>query len=264
MNKQDIFAETYGGVRQLVERLRGPDGCPWDKEQTPATLKHLFLEECYELVEAIEEDDTDKLIEELGDVFFHLAFQIQIAAESKRFTQEEVFSNLLGKLVRRHPHVFGDTQMDDPSEAVPRWDAIKRNELEGSDRSILDGVPKAMPALSYAQAVQGRAARMGFDWDDFQGVVDKIAEEVRELGEADSPEAKESEMGDLLFSMVNAARWMGAESENALRQTNTRFYKRFTTMERLSRERGVTFEDLPLDQKEALWEEAKKLEEQNF
>jgi tetrapyrrole methylase family protein/MazG family protein len=151
--------------------------------------------------------------------------------------------------------------MDDPSEAVPKWDAIKRKELEGSNRSILDGVPKAMPALSYAQAVQGRAARMGFDWDDFQGVVDKIAEEVRELGEAESPEAKEREMGDLLFSMANAARWMGAESENALRGTNTRFYKRFTTMERLSRERGLRFEDLPLDQKEALWEEAKALEE---
>ena len=260
MNKQDIFDETYGGVRQLVERLLGPDGCPWDKEQTPATLKHLFLEECYELVEAIDEDDTDKMIEELGDVFFHLAFQIQIAADAKRFTQEDVFANMLGKLVRRHPHVFGDTQIE-ADEAVTRWDAIKRKELEGSDRSILDGVPKAMPALSYAQAVQGRAARMGFDWDDSQGVVDKIAEEVRELGEADSPEAKEREMGDLLFSMVNAARWMGAESENALRGTNTRFYKRFTTMERLSRERGISFEDLPLDQKEALWEEAKAIEE---
>ena len=261
MNKQDIFAETYSGVHQLVQRLIGPDGCPWDKEQTPATLKHLFLEECYEFVEAIDEDDTDKMIEELGDVFFHLAFQIQIAAKAKRFTHEDVFANLLGKLVRRHPHVFGDAQMDDPSEAVPKWDAIKRKELEGSDRSILDGVPKAMPALSYAQAVQGRAARMGFDWDDFQGVVDKIAEEVRELGEAESPEAKEREMGDLLFSMANAARWMGAESENALRGTNTRFYKRFTTMERLSRERGLRFEDLPLDQKESLWEEAKALEE---
>jgi tetrapyrrole methylase family protein/MazG family protein len=261
MNKQDIFDENYDGVGQLVQRLLGPDGCPWDKEQTPETLKHLFLEECYELVEAIDEDDTDKLIEELGDVFFHLAFQIQIAAKSKRFTAQDVFSNLLGKLVRRHPHVFGDTKMDDPTDAVPQWDAIKRKELEGSDRSILDGVPKAMPALSYAQAVQGRAARMGFDWEDFQGVVDKVAEEVRELGEAESSEAKEREMGDLLFSMVNAARWMGAESENALRGTNTRFYKRFTTMERLSRERGLTFEDIPLDEKEALWEEAKALEE---
>lgn len=260
MNHQEIFPETYEGVRQLVARLRGPDGCPWDAEQTPASLKHLLLEECYELIEAIEEDDTDKLVEELGDVFFHLAFQVQIAAEGGRFTHKDVFANALGKLVRRHPHVFADAQMDDPAEAVPRWDAIKRQELEGSDRSILDGVPRAMPALSYAQAVQGRAARMGFDWEDFQGVVDKIAEEVRELAEADGPESREREMGDLLFSMVNAARWMGAESETALRRTNARFYNRFTTMERLCRERGLSFEDLPLDDKERLWEEAKALE----
>jgi tetrapyrrole methylase family protein/MazG family protein len=261
MTNYKKFPETYEGVRLLVERLRGPDGCPWDREQTPDSLKHLLMEECYELLEAIEEDDTGKLVEELGDVLFHVALQIQIATESARFTQEDVFGSLLEKLVRRHPHVFGDATMDDPSEAVPRWDALKRQELAGSDRSILDGVPRAMPALSYAQAVRDRAARMGFEWESYSGVLDKIAEELRELYEATSADEKEHELGDVLFSVVNAAAWLDVEAETALRHANSRFYRRFVTMERLSRERGLSFEELPLDRKEELWQEAKALEE---
>ncbi|MDP7532898.1 MAG: nucleoside triphosphate pyrophosphohydrolase [SAR202 cluster bacterium] len=254
------FPSTYEGVRQLVERLRGPDGCPWDREQTSESLKHLLLEECYELVEAIEENDPSKMVEELGDVFLHLALQIQIGTEAGRFTGDQVFGGMVDKYVRRHPHVFGNDRMDDASEAVPRWDELKRKEREDSTKSTLDDLPKGMPALSYARAVQDRAARMGFDWEDYRGVIDKVSEELRELEDAESSEERESELGDILFSVVNASRWLGAEAETALRLSNRRFYTRFTTMERLCRERGESFKDLPLERKEQLWEEAKAIE----
>ena len=150
--------------------------------------------------------------------------------------------------------------MEDAEDAVPRWDQIKRQEMAGTGRSILDGVPKAMPAMGYAQAVQGRAARMGFDWDDYAGVLDKVVEELRELEEAESDDAREMELGDLLFSLVNASRWLGIEAETALRRANRRFYSRFTTMERLARSRNLDFESLSLDAKERLWQEAKQSE----
>ena len=252
------FPSSFEGIQQLVATLRSPGGCPWDREQSADSLKHLFLEECYELVEAIEEGDVEKIAEELGDVLFHGASQIQIAEEQGDFSGSDVFRQVIEKLVRRHPHVFGDVVMDDAAEAVPRWDQIKRQEMVGTDRSILDGVPKAMPSMGYAQAVQGRAARMGFDWDDYAGVLDKVAEELQELEAVENDDARESELGDLLFSVVNASRWLGIEAETALRRSNRRFYSRFTTMERLARERGLDFESLSLDAKEELWQEAKR------
>ena len=258
MSQDHDFPSSFDGLRQLTDRLRGPDGCPWDREQTPETLKHLFLEECYELIEAIEEGDAGKMAEELGDVLFHAASQIQLAEESGAFTAQDVFGGVVEKLVRRHPHVFGDVVLGDASEALPRWDQIKRQEMAGSQRSILDGAPKVMPALAYAQAVQGRAARMGFDWDDYTGVIDKVVEELKEIETAESDSARESELGDLLFSLVNAARWLGIEAETALRQANRKFYSRFTAMERLASERGLDFESLPLDAKEDLWQEVKR------
>ena len=252
------FPSSFEGIQRLVARLRSPGGCPWDREQSADSLKHLFLEECYELVEAIEEGDVEKIAEELGDVLFHGASQIQIAEEQGDFSGADVFREVIEKLVRRHPHVFGDAVMEDAEEAVPRWDQIKRQEMAGTDRSILDGVPKAMPAMGYAQAVQGRAARMGFDWDDYAGVLDKVVEELRELEEVESDDAREMELGDLLFSVVNASRWLGIEAETALRRANRRFYSRFTTMERLAHSRGVDFELLSIDAKEELWQEAKR------
>ena len=254
------FPPTFDGLYRLAAHLRSPDGCPWDREQTPDTLKHLFLEECYELVEAIESGDAEKVTEELGDVLFHAALQIVIAQESGAFSGEDVFGSVIAKLARRHPHVFGDAKVDSAEQAIPRWDEIKRAEMAGTDRSILDGVPKAMPALAYAQAVQGRAARMGFDWDEYAGVPEKIAEELREMEEAADPDARESEFGDALFSMVNASRWLGIEAETALRGSNRKFYTRFKRMERLARERGIDFESLPMPEKDALWDEVKALE----
>ena len=252
------FPNTFEGIQQLVATLRAPGGCPWDSEQTPDTLKHLFLEECYELIEAIEEGDPEKMAEELGDVLFHGASQIQIAQERGDFIGADVFRQVIQKLVRRHPHVFGDAVVENAQQAVPRWDQIKREELAGTDRSILDGVPKAMPSMGYAQAVQGRAARMGFDWEDYSGVLDKVEEELSELESAQDDDAREAEFGDLLFSIVNASRWMGIEAETALRNANRRFYSRFTEMERAARERGTDFESLSLDAKEELWQEAKR------
>ena len=257
MDTELDYASTYEGLLELVERLRGPDGCPWDREQTRDSLKGLFLEECYELVEAIEQDDPEKLVEELGDVLFHVAFQLQIAREKGEFAQERVFETLVDKLVRRHPHVFGDAEAADAGEVLENWDAIKRREMSGTDSSILDGVPRTMPGLSYAQAVQDRAARMGFDWEDYRGVLDKVAEELRELDEAQSEPKREGELGDLLFSVVNAARWLGVDAEGALRHSNARFYQRFTAMEKLSHQRGLSFPELPMGEKEALWQEVK-------
>ncbi len=257
LGQDDTFASSFEGIKDLAARLRGPNGCPWDKEQTPESLKHLFLEECYELVEAIERGDDAKVVEELGDVLFHAASIVQIAEESGAFTGENVFAAVIDKLVRRHPHVFGDTIAEDSRQVGVRWDQIKREEMKGTDGSILDGVPKAMPALAYAQAVQGRAARMGFDWDNYDGVIAKVAEELEEL---ESDAAREQELGDLLFSLVNASRWLGIDAETALRQSNRKFYSRFVRMERLARERGQDFETIPLDAKESLWREAKTMD----
>jgi tetrapyrrole methylase family protein/MazG family protein len=257
MHQDQAFPSTYDGLLQLVQRLRGPDGCPWDREQTHQSVKRQLLEECYELVEAIEEDDTDKMVEELGDVLFHVVFQTQIGVEAGELTQEKVIGSLIEKLVRRHPHVFGGETITDAREVESRWDAIKRSEAAGTEASILDGVPRQMPALSYAQTIQRRSARTGFDWEDVQGVLDKVAEELDELASVESPEERESELGDLLFSLVNTCRWLGVDAEGALRRTNNRFYRRFATMEGLCRERDISFPELSLDEKEALWREAK-------
>ena len=251
------YAANYEGVQQVLDHLLGPDGCPWDKKQTRETLADMFLEECYELIEAIEEGDTGKILEELGDVFFHVMFQLKLGEDSGEFNRKDVFQGLVDKLVRRHPHVFGDKRASGADEAIANWDAMKRQERAESGASILDGVPKNMPALAYAQAVQGRAQRAGFDWDSFHGVLDKVAEELAEVEAAGSDEERESELGDLLFSVVNAARWLGIEAEASLRGTNRRFYGRFVIMERLSRDRGVSFDALSMDEKEALWREAK-------
>ncbi len=258
MTEQDRFPATYEGLRQLVDRLRGLDGCPWDREQTAESLKRVFLEECYELIEAIEQDDPRKTAEELGDVLFNLVFQIKIGVEDEAFGEDQVFGAVIEKLVRRHPHVFGDVQVADSTEVKANWDRIKRGERTEDDASILDGVPKTMPALSYAQAVQDRAARTGFDWEDAGGVIDKLVEEVQELRAAGSPAEIEGEFGDVVFSLVNAARWMGIDPEQALRHANARFFQRFAGMERLSRGAGFSLSELPLDRKEELWQRSKR------
>ena len=184
---------------------------------------------------------------------------LKLGEESSDFTREDVLGTLVEKLLRRHPHVFGDKQVSGADEAIASWDAVKRQEKAASGGSILEGVPKNMPALAYAQAVQSRAERAGFDWDSFQGVLDKVTEELSEIEAASSDSEREAELGDLLFSVVNAARWLNIDAEASLRGTNRRFYQRYAIMERLSRERGVSFDTLSMDEKEALWQDAKSV-----
>ena len=260
MTDNELYTGTYDGLVRLVERLRGPEGCPWDREQTHGSLISEFLEECYELVDAIELADNKSVVEELGDVLFHVLFQVQLGTEAGSFNQGQVLQSLVEKLVRRHPHVFGDVKVSDAREVKDNWEAIKRKEKADDDVSILGGVPRQMPALAYAQEIQERAARADFDWENIQGVLDKVSEELKEMETAGSEAERESEFGDLLFSVVNAARWLGIDAEGALRRANGRFRRRFGTMESLSRERGLSFVDLPLDRKELLWEEAKRTE----
>ncbi len=260
MTDRTQFPDTFEGVMRLTAFMRGPDGCPWDREQDGDSLKAGLLEECYELIEAIESGDAPAQVEELGDVAINLAFLIEIAAESGGYGSEDVFGGLIDKIVRRHPHVFGDATAYTPDQVKRQWETIKQSERSGDGTSSLDGVPRSMPALSYAQSVQERAARQGFDWPRVDGVIDKVAEEVSELRSAGTDAEREAELGDILFSMVNAARWMGIDAEGALRGANARFRARFGAMERTAGERGLTLSDVPMDEKEALWEASKQSE----
>ena len=255
---EPTYPSSFEGLMALVAHLRGPDGCPWDREQTRASMRNYVREESHELLDAIDEDDAAKVAEELGDVLFHAAFQLKLAAESGEFGDEDVFGGVIEKLVRRHPHVFGDVDLEGADEVLPRWYDIKRQERSEQGGSVLDGVPRSLPALAHAQAVQQRAARVGFDWDDLDGVLRKVDEEIDELRRADDRAGAEAEMGDLLFSLVNACRWLDADAETALRESSDRFRRRFEHMERASAEQGVDLEALTLDEKEALWQEAKR------
>ncbi len=248
------FAELVG----IMARLRGPSGCPWDREQSHQSLRKYLLEECYEALEALDAGDARKTAEELGDLLLQIVFHAQIARESGAFTMDDVARGISAKLVRRHSHVFGDAHVASAGEGYARWEDLKRQE-RGDGKSILDTVPRSMPALAYSQEVQARAARTGFDWDDVQGVLSKVEEEIREFRAARDKGELESELGDIFTALVNIARWLGFDSETALRQANERFYQRFTTMERLCRERGLDFARLPMERKEALWQEAKRI-----
>jgi len=251
------YLDAFGELVAIMARLRSPDGCPWDRAQTHASLRETFLEECYEVLEALDEEDAAKLCEELGDLMLHLVFQAQIAAESGEFQIADVIRGINLKLVRRHPHVFGGEEAADADAVALNWEQLKKNERH-PETSILDSVPGALPALNYSQSVQGRAARVGFDWDSDAGVLDKLAEEVGEMHRAADDREWAAEYGDLLFTLVNLARRRGVNSESALREANRKFYRRFRYMERLCRERGLDLEQMSLEEMDQLWEEAKR------
>ena len=260
MENGNRYPATFDGLMSLVQRLRGPDGCPWDREQTRESMKRYLLEELYELLQAMDEGDEKGMTEELGDLMFHLAFQVQLGKEESAHDETDVFRSVIGKLVQRHPHVFGGAKASDAQEVEANWNALKRQGGSGAEDSIIGGVAKVLPALSYAHTIQERAARSGFDWEDIHGVLGDVREELDELEEADSKKEMHDELGDVLFSFVNLGRWLKIDAEGALRASNDRFRKRFQRMERLSSERGVPFEGLTLDEKDALWEEAKRSE----
>ena len=256
MSLPENFSQ-FDTLVDIIARLRGPDGCPWDREQTHTSLREALLEECYEVLEALDEEDAKKLGEELGDLLMQVVLHAQIAAEAREFELGDVIRSISAKLVQRHPHVFGSLKVKDADEVLMNWEALKKKE-RGSDTSMLANVPKQLPALSYSQDVQSRVARVGFDWADIEGVIDKLVEEVREFKQADSQEKRAREFGDLLFTLVNFARRMGIDAESALRETNKRFYRRFSYMEEICRQRGVNFGDLSFEEQNALWEEAKR------
>jgi len=241
----------------IIARLRAPDGCPWDRKQTHASLRGNLLAECYEALEALDKADSVKLCEELGDLLMQIVLHAQIAVEAGEFKLEDVISGINNKLVRRHPHVFGSVKVSGAEEVSLNWETLKQAERD-SDTSMLSSVPVEMPALAYSMEVQRRVAQAGFDWENIDGVIDKLTEEVGELKQAASQEEKAWEFGDLFFTLVNIARRMGVDSEAALREANRRFFNRFSCMEEACRQRGVNFSDLSFDEQNELWEEAKR------
>lgn len=245
---------------EIMARLRAPDGCPWDRKQTHASLRESLLEECYEVLEAIDEENMPKLREELGDLLLHVVFQAQMAAEAGEFNLADVLNGINRKLRYRHPHVFGSGEARDDVEVSRHWEGLKQAE-RGPRASVLDSVPRRMPALGYSQSVQGRVARLGFDWESVDGVLDKLVEEVREFKEAKLDAGRESEFGDLLFTLVNFGRRLGIDLESALRRANRKFYRRFSCMEEFCRQRGLSFGELSPEEQNALWEEAKRVSE---
>jgi MazG family protein len=250
-------SEKFDTLVSIIARLRAPDGCPWDREQTHDSLRANLLSECYEVLEALDSGDADKLCEELGDLLLQIVLHAQIARDEGDFEIGDVVKSISEKLVRRHPHIFGSVKVKDSTEVMHNWEDLKRNERE-EGVSMLAGVPKEMPALAYAYEISRRAVRVGFEWQDMEGVIDKLAEEVREINDAESHDQKAREFGDLLFTLVNVARWQGIDSEVALRDANRKFYRRFSRMEELCRERGLEMKEFTFRQWDDLWEEVKE------
>jgi len=249
--------DQFATLVDIIARLRAPDGCPWDRKQTHASLRENLLEECYEVLGALDEGEPEKLCDELGDLLMQIVLHAQIAAEGGEFELGDVVRSINAKLIHRHPHIFGLTKVKDADEVAHNWKVLKGEERE-ADASILESVPRQMPALGYSQEVQRRVAQLGFDWEDVDGVIDKLVEEVREFKQTESSEQRAEEFGDLLFTLVNVARRQGIDTEAALREANRRFYKRFTYMEEVCRQRGVNFGGLSFAEQNKLWEEAKK------
>ena len=255
---------SFQTLVDIVARLRAPGGCPWDREQSHESLKRHLLEECYEALEAIDQQSPPLLAEELGDLLVQIAFHADIAREAGDFTLADVLAGINGKLIRRHPHVFTPAGQDanpvaDARQVELNWEQLKAAERaqQGIRKSPVDGIPQALPALSYAQLMQDRVARMGFEWEDLSGVLDKIVEEIEEFRQAATDAEKVHELGDLFLVMVNLCRWLDVQAEDALRQANDRFRRRYLQMEELAEQRGLDFAQLPLDDKETLWQEAK-------
>jgi len=255
---------SFESLQEVIAHLRAPDGCPWDREQTHQTLRSSLLEETYETLSALDAGDSSAMCEELGDLVMQVVMHAQIASEQGEFTMVDILQGINRKLVRRHPHVFGDLAVEGAEDVLVNWEKLK--EKERSDRGekrkkgMLDGVPKNYPALAQAQEYQKRARRVGFDWLDIEGVLDKVREEVAEFREAAAGEAKTEELGDLLFSVVNLARWFDIDAESALRATNQKFVRRFRHVEARAEQGGRKLSDMSLEEMDQFWDEAKGLE----
>lgn len=252
---------SFEEFQELIAHLRSPDGCPWDREQTHKTLRRNLLEETYEVLHAIDMESPRMMQEELGDLLLQVTLHAQIAAENQEFTMSDILQDIHTKLVRRHPHVFGDIDLGDAQSVIAHWEQIKaveRRENEHETNGLLDGIPVAMPALAVADAYQRRAARVGFDWPEIGGVIEKIKEELDEFQVANEKTAQMEEIGDILFAVANLARWLGVDPESALRETNEKFKKRFSVIETEAQKSGKNLSDMTLVEMDDIWEQSKK------
>ena len=251
---------SFESFAEIVAHLRAPNGCPWDREQTHQTLRTHLLEETYETLSAMDTNDVESMREEFGDLFLQILLNSQIASEANEFTITLVIKSINDKLIRRHPHVFGDVQVDGVDGVLQNWEKLKEKERGGkkAEKGILDGVPAALPALIQAQEYQDRAARVGFDWPQIDGVLDKIKEEIEEIKGAEADFELASEIGDLFFVLVNFARWKHVDAEAVLRGTNAKFKKRFAFVEQGAKKQGRNLSDMKLEEMDLLWGEAKK------
>ena len=252
--------DTPNSLRWIMARLRAPDGCPWDREQTHQTLKKHLMEETAEVLDALDEEDMAALREELGDLLLQVYFQAQVAEEQGDFTFDDVVRGISEKLVRRHPHVFGDRVAGSAAQALANWEQIKQEEhsAQGKERrSVLDRVPRSLSGLAAAQAIGNTVAKVGFDWPDIQDVLEKLREEIDELVAAETPEHRFEEFGDVLFVLAQVAKWLQVDAEEALRASNSKFRRRFAYMEDVARDAGSTLSDYSPEKLESLWEEAK-------
>lgn len=252
---------SFESFAEIVAHLRAPDGCPWDKEQTHQSLRTHLLEESYEALTAMDENDNDGMREEFGDLLLQIVLNSQIGSETDSFSMTTVIKGIYDKIVRRHPHVFGDVELNDVNGVLQNWEKLKEKERSGKkqDKGVLDGVPAALPSLTQAQEYQDRAARVGFDWPSVDGVLDKIREEIEEIKAAKDLNEVTSELGDLFFVLVNLARWQKVDAESALRGTNLKFKKRFGYVERSAKKLGRNLSDMTLEEMDLFWNEAKKL-----
>ena len=252
---------SFESFVETVAHLRAPNGCPWDREQTHQSLRTHLLEEAYEALAAMDANDAGSMHEEFGDLLLQVVLNSQIAYENREFSITKVIKNINDKLVRRHPHVFGDTAVEGVDGVLQNWEKLKekeRREKKGS-QGILDGVPLALPALTQAQEYQDRAARVGFDWPEIEGVLDKIREEIEEIKKAENMSEVTGELGDLFFVLVNLARWRKVDAESALREANMKFKKRFAHVEQGAKQRGRNLSDMTLKEMDVYWNEAKKI-----
>ncbi|WP_134702201.1 nucleoside triphosphate pyrophosphohydrolase [Ammoniphilus sp. YIM 78166] len=261
--EEKTLNRRFSTLREIIAILRSPEGCPWDREQTHQSIRKHLIEETYEVLETIDDDDPEAMCEEMGDLLMQVMLHSQIAEDEGDFTIEDVIEVLNEKLIRRHPHVFGEREADTSEQVVKNWDQIKAEEkkakgLETVKASLLDGIPRDLPALMTAFAISKKASKVGFDWERVEDVYAKIEEELEEIKQAKNDEEIKAELGDLLFAVANLARFIKVDPEEALALTNRKFKSRFQYIEQRLKERNKSVEDSSLDEMEALWQEAKK------
>ncbi len=253
----DPRLEAFQRLLTIMDELRAK--CPWDKEQTTESLRHLTIEETYELSDAIIKNDPEEIKKELGDILLHIIFYAKIGEEKKQYDIESVITQLCEKLIRRHPHIYGEVIAENSETVKQNWEQIKMKENGNEKKSVLNGVPASMPALVKAYRMQEKAAQVGFDWENKEQVWAKVEEELTEFKEATSNEEKENELGDLLFSLVNYARFSSINPDDALEKTNRKFIKRFNYIERKAEEQNLDLRTVGLAKMDEWWNEAKKL-----